>query len=130
MKYLILKLILAIFHLIFLIFLLFTGILVDGPNSLKETVIARQAVNMTSDLDNQLVSSTVSFQFSGFESALHGGMRFEVAVGTQPIGEDVLPFTLANIVHMEQPDIVCHVSVIHIPTESREIFASYYFYPF
>ena len=71
-------------------------------------MIARQAVNMTSDLDNQLVSSTVSVQFSGFESTLHGVRRFEVAVGTQLVGEDVLSFTLANIVHMEQPDIVCH----------------------
>ena len=63
---------------------------------------------MTSDLDKQLVSSTVSVQFSGFENTFHGVMRFEVAVGTQPVGEDELPFTLTNIVHMEQPDIVCH----------------------
>ena len=69
---------------------------------------ARRAVNMTSDLDYQLSSSTVSVQFSGCESALHNVMRFEVAVGTQTVGEDELPFTLANIVHMEQPDIVCH----------------------
>ena len=75
--------------------------MVDGPNSLEETVIARQAVNMTSDLDRQLVSSTVSVQFSGFESTLNWVRRFEVAVGTQPIGEDELPFSLANIVHME-----------------------------
>ena len=80
----------------------------DGPNNLEETVIARQAVNVTSDLDYQLGSSTVSVQFSGFESALHGVMRFEVAVGTEPGGEDVLPFTSANIVHMEQPDVVGH----------------------
>ena len=87
---------------------MFTGIVVDGPNSLEETVIARQVVNVTSDLDYQLGSSTVSVQFSGFESALHGVMRFEVAVGTEPGGEDVLPFTSASIVHMEQPDVVGH----------------------
>ena len=97
----------------------------DGPNNLKETVIARQAVNVTSDLDYQLGSSTVSVQFSGFESALHGVMRFEVAVGTEPGGEDVLPFTSASIVHMEQPDVVGH-GKWNTYTESREIFGSYY----
>ncbi|XP_078320956.1 uncharacterized protein LOC144621492 isoform X2 [Crassostrea virginica] len=29
-------------------------------------------------------------------------------LGHNPLGEDVFPFTLANIVHMEQPDIICH----------------------
>ena len=59
----------------------------DGPNSLQETVIAKQAVNMTSDLDNSLVSSTVSIKFSGFESALHGVMCFKVAVVTESLGK-------------------------------------------
>ena len=85
---------------------------------------------MTSDLDNQLVSSTVSAQFSGFESALNGVMCLEVAVGTQPVGEDVLPFTLANIIHTEQPDMSVSVSEIPITSEDREIFASYYCYLF
>lgn len=85
--------------------------MVDGPNNVDQTVIEKQAVNITSDIDYQLGSSTVSVQFTGFESALHGVMRFEVAVGTQPSGDDVLPFTSANIVHMEEEDIAGHGNV-------------------
>lgn len=80
----------------------------DGPNNVDRTVVEKQAVNVTSDIDFQLGSSTVSVQFTGFESALHGVMRFEVAVGTQPSGDDVLPFTSGNIVHMEEVDVAGH----------------------
>lgn len=87
---------------------IFIGIVVDGPDNVDQTVIQKQAVNMTSDIDYQLGSSTVSVQFTGFESALHGVMHFEVAVGTEPSGEEVLPFTAANIVHVEETDIAGH----------------------
>lgn len=64
------------------------------------------AVDITTDVDYQLDSSTVSVQFSGFESALHGVMHFEMAVGTNPDGgEEVLAYTDFNIVHIEETDI-------------------------
>lgn len=82
---------------------LFSGIVIDGTDNLDNVINNGTAVDITTDVDYQLDSSTVSVQFSGFESALHGVMHFEMAVGTNPDGgEEVMAFTDFNIVHIEE----------------------------
>lgn len=83
-----------------------SGIVVDGADNVDNVISSGAAVDITTDVDYQLDSSTVSVQFSGFESALHGVMHFEMAVGTNPDGgEEVLAYTDFNIVHVEENDI-------------------------
>ena len=57
------------------------------------------------DIDYQSDISTVSVQFTGFESHLHGVMAYEWAVGTTPGGEDVQPFMPHGIIHREEKDV-------------------------
>lgn len=44
----------------------------------------------------------MSAQFSDFTSHLHGVMSYEWSIGSEPAGEDVLPFTSHGIVHKEE----------------------------
>lgn len=78
----------------------------DGADNIDKIVSEKAIVDFESDLDYQLDSTTVTVQFTGFTSTMHGVMQFEIAVGTQPNGEDVLSFTEANIIHLEEPDTV------------------------
>ncbi|ESO82597.1 hypothetical protein LOTGIDRAFT_236952 [Lottia gigantea] len=57
------------------------------------------------DIDYQLETGTVTVQFSGYESALHGISRFDWAVGTTAGGEEVQPFMEASLIHKEEADL-------------------------
>lgn len=78
----------------------------DGADNIDKVVGEMATVNYMSDTDYQLDTATVTLQFTGFESTMHGVMQFEMAVGTEPNGEDVLAFTDANIIHLEELDPV------------------------
>ena len=56
----------------------------------------------STDRDYQLDRWSVTAQFSGFTSHLHGLSRFDWAVGTSPGGEQVMPFSVLGIVHDEE----------------------------
>ena len=55
----------------------------------------------TRDSDFQLDRWSVTAHFSGYTSHLHGMARFDWAVGTNPGGEDIMPFSVLGIVHDE-----------------------------
>lgn len=94
----------------------------DGADNIDKSVSEKALVDFMSDTDYQLDTSTVTMQFTGFESTMHGVMQFEMAVGTQPNGEDVLSFTEANIIHLEELDPAGKgndsKSCIHLPCET------------
>lgn len=94
----------------------------DGADNIDKIVSEKALVDFMSDTDYQLDTSTVTMQFTGFESTMHGVMQFEMAVGTQPNGEDVLSFTEANIIHLEELDPAGKGndsrSCIHLPCET------------
>jgi hypothetical protein len=81
-------------------------LVVDGADNIDKVLGEMAAVHYVSDTDYQLDTATVTVQFTGFESTMHGVMQFEMAVGTEPNGEDVLAFTDANIIHLEEVDPV------------------------
>ncbi|KAK3104702.1 hypothetical protein FSP39_008103 [Pinctada imbricata] len=80
------------------------GLVIDGPDG-TETVVGGASVELTNDMDYTLDSSSVTVQFSGFESTVHGVMKFEQAVGTQPGGEEVLPFTEFGVIQAEEDNV-------------------------
>ncbi|XP_052067219.1 uncharacterized protein LOC127706604 [Mytilus californianus] len=57
------------------------------------------------DLDFQSDMSTVSVQYTGFESHLHGVMAYEWAVGTTQGGKKVQPFMPHGVIHNEEKDV-------------------------
>ena len=57
------------------------------------------------DTDYQLHTSTVTLQFTGFESHLHGVVDYEWAVGTTPGGEDTLSYTPHGLIHSEEDNV-------------------------
>lgn len=58
------------------------------------------------DIDYQLDIFIVIMQFIGFESIMYGVMQFEMVVGIQLNGEDVLLFIEVNIIYLEELDLV------------------------
>ncbi|XP_070574642.1 uncharacterized protein [Ptychodera flava] len=78
------------------------GFVIDGPDEVdtgnKESEV---------DVDYQLESGTITAQFHGFESAQHGIVHYEWAVGRSPLADDVQPYISAGIVLPEdEGDIV------------------------
>ncbi|KAK3101936.1 hypothetical protein FSP39_007496 [Pinctada imbricata] len=78
-----------------------SGIAHDGADKTEGELIPDLGV----DIDYQPGLSTVTVQFNGFASFLHGMMRFEMAVGKTPGGEDLLGFTEHGIMHYEEPNV-------------------------
>lgn len=79
-----------------------TGMVYDGGEDIVSGTLRPDGVF---EIDHQLDASTVTVQFTGFESSLHGIMKFEMAVGTEPEKQDILPFTEDNVVHMEETNV-------------------------
>ena len=75
---------------------LLSGIVRDGG---VDTVA--MATVGSSDVKYQLDKWSVTAQFSGFTSHLHGLSRFDWAVGTTAGGEEVMPFSVLGIIHDE-----------------------------
>ncbi|XP_078695732.1 uncharacterized protein LOC144924477 [Branchiostoma floridae x Branchiostoma belcheri] len=59
---------------------------------------------VTVDVDYQRDVSTVTVQFSGFESEQHGISHYEWSVGTEPRLDDVQPYTAAGVVLSDHTD--------------------------
>ena len=78
------------------LFSLLSGIVTDGG---VDTVV--MAAVGSSDVEYQLDKWSVTAQFSGFTSHLHGLSRFDWAVGTTAGGEEVMPFDVLGIIHDE-----------------------------
>ena len=57
------------------------------------------------DSDYQEYTTTVTAQFTGFESHLHGVVEYEWAVGTTPGGEDVMSYVPYGLIHNEESDV-------------------------
>ncbi|KAK3609657.1 hypothetical protein CHS0354_035942 [Potamilus streckersoni] len=70
-----------------------------------KTGISRDGAEDTVDINYQMDTGTVSVQFEGFESSMHGVMTYQWAVGTQPGGEDVQPFIEAGLLHNEEKEV-------------------------
>jgi hypothetical protein len=77
------------------------GIVVDGADRTEIPVMS----DIGDDTDYQSDMSTVSVQFTGFESHKHGVMAYEWAVGTTPGGEEIQPFMPHGIIHKEEKDV-------------------------
>ncbi|XP_063408918.1 uncharacterized protein LOC134692399 [Mytilus trossulus] len=77
------------------------GIVVDGTDSTDHDPVSDIGV----DVDYQSDTSTVSVQYTDFESHLHGVMDYEWAVGTTPGGQDVTTFSSDGIFHVEEQTI-------------------------
>lgn len=77
----------------------------DGAEGSENIVSGTLNPDGVFEIDQQLDASTVTVQFTGFESSLHGIMKFEMALGTGPEKQDILPFTEENIVHMEESNV-------------------------
>ncbi|XP_078575736.1 uncharacterized protein LOC144861641 [Branchiostoma floridae x Branchiostoma japonicum] len=76
------------------------GVVVDGPH-----ITDGEADDVTTvDVDYQLHTGTVTVRFKGFESARHGIVHYEWAVGTAALQDDVMPFSSAGIVLYENND--------------------------
>ncbi|XP_019624877.1 PREDICTED: uncharacterized protein LOC109470382 isoform X2 [Branchiostoma belcheri] len=71
-----------------------TGVVVDGPRMAdsEDDDVA------TIDVDYQLYTGTVTVRFKGFESARHGIVHYEWAIGTAALWDDVQPYSSAGIV--------------------------------
>ena len=82
-------------------YLFSSGIVVDGADG---TDIPNNP-NMGVDVDYTVDTTTVTIQFDGFESHLHGVMMYEWAVGTTPGGEEVQPFMSEGITHTEEETV-------------------------
>ncbi|KAI8516746.1 hypothetical protein Bbelb_053270, partial [Branchiostoma belcheri] len=59
---------------------------------------------VTVDVDYQRDASTVTVQFSGFESEQHGISHYEWSVGTEPRLDDVQPYTASGVVLSDHTD--------------------------
>ena len=79
----------------------FSGIVHDGPDKTEGNLL----VGLGVDVDYQSDLSTVTVQFAHFESALHGVMTFEMAVGTTQGGEEIMPYTEQGIMHYEEDNV-------------------------
>ncbi|CAG2247498.1 unnamed protein product [Mytilus edulis] len=77
------------------------GIVIDGTDSTDHDPVSDIGI----DVDYQTDISTLSVQFKGFESHLHGVMAYEWAVGTSPGGQDVTTFSSDGILHVEEQNI-------------------------
>ncbi|XP_052081235.1 uncharacterized protein LOC127719259 [Mytilus californianus] len=77
------------------------GIVIDGTDGTDHDPVSDIGV----DIDYQSDISTLSVQFTGFESHLHGVMAYEWAVGTSPGGQDVTTFSADGILHVEEQNI-------------------------
>ncbi|XP_076085326.1 uncharacterized protein LOC143056125 [Mytilus galloprovincialis] len=76
------------------------GLVVDGADRTDENTS-----ELGVDVDYTVDTTTVTIQFNGFESHLHGVMMYEWAVGTSPGGEDVQPFMSEGIIHLEEENV-------------------------
>ncbi|VDI71255.1 Hypothetical predicted protein, partial [Mytilus galloprovincialis] len=76
-------------------------IVIDGTDRTDHDPVSDIGV----DVDYQSDISTVSVQYTGFESHLHGVMDYEWAVGTTPGGQDVTTFSSDGILHVEEQTI-------------------------
>ncbi|VDH98959.1 Hypothetical predicted protein [Mytilus galloprovincialis] len=76
------------------------GLIVDGADGTDGT-----STELGVDVDYTVDTTTVSIQFDGFESHLHGVMMYEWAVGTTPGGEEVQPFIIEGIIHSEEENV-------------------------
>ena len=76
------------------------GIVHDGPDKTEGNLLV-----LGVDVDYQSDLSTVTVQFAHFESALHGVMTFEMAVGTTQGGEEIMPYTEQGIMHYEEDNV-------------------------
>ncbi|XP_064646203.1 uncharacterized protein LOC135499389 [Lineus longissimus] len=74
------------------------GLAIDGPEGTENPYSS-----MGIDMSYTKETSTVTIQFEGFESQLHGLKRFEWAIGRTPHHEDVQPFIEAGIVLRNDP---------------------------
>ncbi|XP_060596420.1 uncharacterized protein LOC132750448 [Ruditapes philippinarum] len=72
-----------------------TGIVHDGPYE-----------HLENDIDYQADTHTLTIQFSGFESSLHGILEYDWAIGTTPGSEDVQPYLEQGIIHNEEENVV------------------------
>ncbi|XP_025084423.1 uncharacterized protein LOC112558273 isoform X1 [Pomacea canaliculata] len=75
------------------------GVVVDGG---LDTVLLSSAGQNDEDYQSNMWSVTA--QFRGFSSHLHGLTHFDWAVGSSPGAEDVLPLMAMGIVHDEEED--------------------------
>ena len=78
-----------------------TGIVIDGPQGTDDNDI----LVLEEDSDYQLDITTITVQFSGFESHLHGVVEYEWAVGTTPGGEDTMSFIPYSLIHSEEDNV-------------------------
>ncbi|XP_070573951.1 uncharacterized protein [Ptychodera flava] len=72
------------------------GFVIDGANQPES-----EGDDVDIDVDYQLESGTVTVQFHDFESAQHGIVHYEWAIGRSPLADDVQPYISVGIV---QPD--------------------------
>ncbi|XP_076086943.1 uncharacterized protein LOC143057517 [Mytilus galloprovincialis] len=77
------------------------GIVIDGTDGTDHDPVSDIGV----DIDYQSDISTLSVQYTGFESHLHGVMDYEWAVGTTPGGQDITTFSSDGILHVEEETI-------------------------
>jgi hypothetical protein len=78
-----------------------TGIVIDGPQGTDDNKV----LILDEDYDYQLDTTTVTVQFTGFESHLHGVVEYEWAVGTTPGGEDTMSFIPYFLIHSEEDEV-------------------------
>ena len=72
--------------------------MIDGPQGTDDNKV----LILDEDYDYQLDTTTVTVQFTGFESHLHGVVEYEWAVGTTPGGEDTMSFIPYFLIHSEE----------------------------
>ncbi|VDI73733.1 Hypothetical predicted protein, partial [Mytilus galloprovincialis] len=77
------------------------GIVIDGTDGTDHDPVSDIGI----DINYQSDISTISVQYTGFESHLHGVMDYEWAVGTAPGGQDVTTFSSDGIFHVEEQTI-------------------------
>ena len=82
-------------------YICFSGTVIDGA----ATTYNIPSLALDGDIDYQSDITTVSMQFAGFTSHLHGVMAYEWSVGTTPGGEEVMPFTTHGIIHKEERNV-------------------------
>ncbi|XP_078585863.1 uncharacterized protein LOC144867674 [Branchiostoma floridae x Branchiostoma japonicum] len=70
------------------------GVVADGPHMTDSETDDVSTV----DVDYQLQTGAVTVRFKGFESARHGIVHYEWAVGTAALWDDVMPYSSAGIV--------------------------------
>ena len=78
-----------------------TGLVFDGAEGTDDSTLV-----IDKDIDYQQDYTTVTAQYTGFESHLHGVVHYEWAVGSTPGGEDVLSFTSHGLIHSEEAAVV------------------------